>query len=208
MGVVMMIYVFDRCEVDLQNYELRYQDNTVAVGPKIFDLLVYLIEHRDRVVTRQELFDHIWPDQFISDWALTRCVSEVRKAIGDEGGDQQIIRTVYGRGYRFMTSVEVHAPSSPEDETSAASDNQPRDNLPQDERKFVTVLAGALSDATGLYDDLSPEGMHQLVHAFFELAWRLVAQYGGVIASYTDTGFIALFGAPFTHEDHARRVHQ
>lgn len=58
MGVIIMIYVFGRCEIDLQNYELRYQGNTVAVGPKIFDLLVHLIEHRDRVVARQGITDY------------------------------------------------------------------------------------------------------------------------------------------------------
>jgi predicted ATPase len=73
--------------------------------PQAFDLLVYLLEHRDRVVSKEELLDRVWGTQFVSESALTTRIKEVRRAIGDDGRQQRLVRNVRGRGYRFVSPV-------------------------------------------------------------------------------------------------------
>jgi pimeloyl-ACP methyl ester carboxylesterase len=68
----------------------------------VFDVLAYLLQHHDRVVSKDELIGHIWPDRFISDAALSSRLMAARKAIGDSGSEQRLIRTIHGRGFRFV----------------------------------------------------------------------------------------------------------
>ena len=75
---------------------------------KVFQVLVYLLTHADRVVSKQELCEQVWPQQLISDAALESTIKAVRQAIGDSGRGQQLIHTVYGQGYRFLAAVEAH----------------------------------------------------------------------------------------------------
>ena len=97
--------VFGDVEVDTDRFEVRRSSEPVAVEPQVFDLLVYLIEHRDRVVTKAELLDNVWGDRFVSESALTSRIKAVRRAVGDDGRAQKIVHTVHGRGYRFVADV-------------------------------------------------------------------------------------------------------
>ena len=78
----------------------------VPVEPKVFDLLSYFVAHRDRVIPKDELFAQLWPNEFVTDSALTYCVRAARKALGDDGKRQRFIQTVHGRGYRFVADVQ------------------------------------------------------------------------------------------------------
>jgi DNA-binding winged helix-turn-helix (wHTH) protein len=73
------------------------------------NVLAYLIQHRDRVVTKQELFEHLWPEQFISEAVLSYCIMAARKAVGDSGRAQRVIKTLHDRGYRFVPTLEGRA---------------------------------------------------------------------------------------------------
>jgi DNA-binding winged helix-turn-helix (wHTH) protein len=99
-------FVFGLFEIDPALYELRRAGQPVPVQPKVFDMLAYLIEHRDRVVTKDELRKRLWPGEFVSEAALSFCIKEARKAVGDDGHGQQIIKTFQRRGYRFVARVE------------------------------------------------------------------------------------------------------
>lgn len=79
----------------------------VAVEPQVFEVLAYLVAHRDRMVPKTELLDEIWGDRFVSDSALSSRIKSARQAIGDNGRDQRLIRTVHGRGFRFVADVEA-----------------------------------------------------------------------------------------------------
>jgi DNA-binding winged helix-turn-helix (wHTH) protein len=104
-----MIYVFDEdYALDLQRYELRYSGKPVKLEPQVFNLLAYLIQHRDRVVTKQELLDTLWQGRFVTEAVLTSRLMGARKAVGDDGRVQRLIQTVHGRGYRFIAAVEEH----------------------------------------------------------------------------------------------------
>ena len=77
-------------------------------------MLAYLVQHHERVVRRQELFEQLWPERFVSEAALERCIAVARKAVGDSGRTQHFIQTVHGRGYRFVASVEACRDAPPE----------------------------------------------------------------------------------------------
>ena len=79
----------------------------IHVEPQVFDVIVHLIEHRDRVVAKTEILDAIWGDQFVSESALTSRIQAARQALGDSGRDQRVIRTHRGTGYRFIAAVAL-----------------------------------------------------------------------------------------------------
>ena len=88
--------IFADCQLDPEQYTLHRDAQSIRLRPKVFQLLMYLIECRDRVVTRQELAQTIWPDQMITDAALESGVRAARKAVGDSGRSQTIIQTYHG----------------------------------------------------------------------------------------------------------------
>ena len=101
-----MRYRFEECELDTDVYRVTVAGRPEPVEPQVFDLLAYLIAHRDRVVSKEELLDNIWGNRFVSESTLTSRVKSARRAIGDDGQAQRYIRTVQGRGYQFVASVE------------------------------------------------------------------------------------------------------
>ena len=100
-----MRYVFDDCTLDTERYELHRAGVRIPVRSKVFQLLAYLIAHRDRVVVKDELIAHLWPQQFVGDATLKSCILTARKAVGDTGRRQRIIQTLHGHGYRFVAEV-------------------------------------------------------------------------------------------------------
>ena len=101
-----MVWVLNGVEVDPDRFELLRDGEPVAVEPQVFDLLVYLLAHRDRIVTKAELLDNVWGDRFVSESALSTRIRAVRRAVGDDGAAQKVVRTVHGRGYRLVADVE------------------------------------------------------------------------------------------------------
>jgi DNA-binding winged helix-turn-helix (wHTH) protein len=101
-----MIYRFGRFSIDCDAREMCADDRAIELEPRAFDLLVYLLLHRERVVGKDELLDAIWPRQVVSDASLTRCVMKARKAVGDDAASQAVIRTLHGHGYRFVADVQ------------------------------------------------------------------------------------------------------
>ena len=116
-----MLYVFGEYALDTQLYELRHAGQPYQLEPQVFNVLTYLLQHRDRVVTKDELLEQLWPNQFISEVTLHHRVMEARKAIGDSGRAQRCIKTVHRRGYRFIADVTLAEPSSPATVRSAST---------------------------------------------------------------------------------------
>ncbi len=100
-----MLYRFATCELDEQLYQLRRAGKSVEIEPRVFDVLAYLLHNRARVVSKDELLEKLWPEQVVSETALTRCIVAARKAVGDDGTKQEVIETQHGRGYRFVATV-------------------------------------------------------------------------------------------------------
>ncbi len=91
--------------IDTARYRISSREAALPVEPKVFDLLVYLIQHRDRVLSREELFQKVWDGREVSDATLSNHVKIARKILGDSGELQQTILTVRGRGYQFIAPV-------------------------------------------------------------------------------------------------------
>jgi pimeloyl-ACP methyl ester carboxylesterase/DNA-binding winged helix-turn-helix (wHTH) protein len=106
------VYVFDSCSLDPARVELRRDGQVVHVEPQVFDVLAFLLAHRDRVVTKAELLDDVWGSRFVSESTLTSRVKAARRAIGDDGAHQRLIATVHGVGYRFVGEVDEAAARS------------------------------------------------------------------------------------------------
>lgn len=100
-----MVYRFGRFVLDPATRELRDDETPVHVEQQVFDVLQYLVEHRDRVVPKTELLDRIWGDRFVSESALTSRIKSARQALNDSGKRQHMIKTVHGVGYRFVADV-------------------------------------------------------------------------------------------------------
>lgn len=101
-----MRLTFDGFELDLGKRELRQNGVPVAIEPKVFELLVFLISNRERVVSKEELNEAAWGGRIVSDAAIDTCIKAARRAIGDDGKTQQKIRTLPRRGFRFVAVVE------------------------------------------------------------------------------------------------------
>lgn len=100
-----MILAFGEYELDTGCSELRHKGAPCPVEPQVFDLLVYLASHRDRLVTRQELLDTLWTGKVVTESTLSSRIKAARQAVGDNGQDQHTISTAHGRGYRFVAEV-------------------------------------------------------------------------------------------------------
>ncbi len=102
-----MRYQFENYVLDTHRYELYRDDVHLPLRPLAFHVLAYLLEHRDRVISKDELFEHIWPDEYVGDAALSSCLKAIRQVVNDSGRSQRIVRTVRGHGYRFVAPVSV-----------------------------------------------------------------------------------------------------
>jgi TolB-like protein len=98
-------FVFGDIVLDLDRRELTRGHEAVAVGPKVFDLLVYLLQNRERVVSKDELMNAVWAGRIVSESTLTSDINAARRAIGDSGAAQRLIRTVARKGFRFVGDV-------------------------------------------------------------------------------------------------------
>ncbi|HLK40762.1 MAG TPA: winged helix-turn-helix domain-containing protein, partial [Polyangiaceae bacterium] len=109
-----MAFAFGDYELDVAAYELRHCGEPVAVQPKVFDTLRYLIERRGQIVSKEELLDALWGGGNVNRVAVPWSISHARKALGQRGGDAVPIETVRGRGYRFVSEVRrvTQAPPS------------------------------------------------------------------------------------------------
>jgi len=100
-----MRFTINGCSIDTGSYEIRRNGVVVPIEPQVFDLLIYLLERRDRVITKDEIIEHIWNGRCVSDAALSSRIKAVRQAIGDDGASQTCIRTIHRRGFRVVAPV-------------------------------------------------------------------------------------------------------
>jgi len=126
-----LLYVFDGSVLDTDRRELRRDGMVVDIEPQVFDLLEYLIRHRERVVSRDELIERIWGGRIVSESALSTRINAVRNAIGDSGSEQRLLKTLPRKGIRFVGEVRQEQKSleqtllSPADEGAKALEELP-----------------------------------------------------------------------------------
>lgn len=228
-----MRYRFSGCELDTQLRAICRGDKQLTLRPKPFEMLVYLIENCDRVVSKQEFADQLWPDQYISDAVIQNSILAVRQALGDSGREQRMIQTLHGYGYRFVAPitavvdaaavdagepkpqeaqllpVEPNLPTQRSEATSATENDRvpaPTMTHTASSRRQLTVLFCDLVGATHLSSELDPEDYMDIVHGYHETCAAVIKHFEGHIAQYLGDGVLVYFGYPAAHEDDARRA--
>jgi TolB-like protein/DNA-binding winged helix-turn-helix (wHTH) protein len=123
-------FSFSDHRLDVDRRELRRGAELIAVQPQVLDLLIFLIRNRDRVVSREDLIASVWGGRSVSESTLATRVNAVRKAIGDSGEQQGLIRTVPRKGFRFVADVAEHAapPQAARGQVSSAAE-APRSDI-------------------------------------------------------------------------------
>ena len=153
-----VVHTFGDFALDEALYELRRGAASVKLEPKVFDVLVYLMRHRERVVSKDELLAELWPGEHVSESVLPRCITALRKAVDDTAAGQRVIQTVHGRGYRFVAPVEsaaagtvaeAGAPAAAKEHPSAREDGvaEPSRGVFVGREEAMTQLRDALADA-------------------------------------------------------------
>ena len=132
-------YLFEDYALDTDRRELNRGGAPVQLEPQVFDLLAYLVEQRDRVVSKDDLLAAVWNGRIVSESALTTRINAARRAIGDSGDAQRLIRTLRGRGIRFVGTVR--------EETAAEAITDPGVSLPSADRFSIAV--SPLADTSG-----------------------------------------------------------
>lgn len=158
-----MRYLFDDFELDTQRYELRQAGSVQPLEPQGFNVLAYLLEHRDRVVSKSELLERLWPNQYVSEATLTQRLVAVRRALGDDGRTQRYIRTVHGRGYRFVAAIV--GPAEPVSLPPGAAVPLPRPTVSVASEKQTGMFVGREAEIALLQERLALalRGERQLV---------------------------------------------
>jgi TolB-like protein/Tfp pilus assembly protein PilF len=136
-------FVFEDYVLDPDRRELTRGSEAIAIGPQVFDLLLHLVRNREHVVTRDELLDKVWGGRIVSESTLTSHINAVRRAIGDNGEEQRLIRTVPRKGFRFVGGVtESQSPQSlgPLAAEPAASNEAPAQILLLPDKPSIAVL--------------------------------------------------------------------
>ncbi len=207
-------YEFGPYRLDVVLSRVERGDDVIPVPPKAFDLLLLLARNSDRILSKTELMETLWPNTFVEEANLTQHVYTLRKALGDRPGGAPYIEMIPRRGYRLAAEVrEVYADPAAGVPPAAMLPTVPpsshREVVPvvhEGERKRATVLHCAIANAGAVTERLGSMGMHELTRRLLELAEQEIGGLEGVISERRADGFVAVFGAPVVHEDDARRA--
>jgi TolB-like protein/cytochrome c-type biogenesis protein CcmH/NrfG len=173
-----MTISFDNCEIDVERRELRRAQLPVHAEPQVFDLLVYLVQNRDRVVSKDDLIASVWGGRIVSDSTLTSRINAARTAVGDSGEDQKVIRTIARKGFRFVAAVSAKASDArpadaimqPPDESQEPS----RPALPLPDRPAIAVLPFVNMSGDPEQEYFSDGISEDLITALSKLRWFFV----------------------------------
>src|SRR6187399_2244239 len=136
-----MQFLFGDHTLDADRRELRRGAESISVEPQVFDLLIYLVENRDRVVSKDDLIASVWGGRVVSDSTLTSRINAARKAVGDSGELQKLIRTIPRKGLRFIGAVNEQPDNIQPLETPPQQiREQPRKALPLSDRPAIALL--------------------------------------------------------------------
>jgi TolB-like protein/tetratricopeptide (TPR) repeat protein len=173
-----MILSFGDCEIDLERRELRRAKHAIHVEPQVFDLLAYLVQNRGRVVSKDDLIASVWGGRIVSESTLTSRVNAARKAVGDSGRNQKLIRTIPRRGLRFVGDVHMQVddaqPAPPGDPAPAEIHEPSRPALPLPDRPAIAVLPFINMSGDPEQEYFSDGISEDIITALSKLRWFFV----------------------------------
>jgi TolB-like protein/Tfp pilus assembly protein PilF len=162
-------FLFTDHVLDIDRRELARGGEGIAIEPQVFDLLVYLVENRERVVTKDDLIEKIWEGRIVSESTLTSRINAARKAVGDSGKDQGLIRTIARKGFRFVGEVRCA------EQPSAAAPLEPaRPTLPLPDRPAIAVLPFTNMSGEPEQEYFSDGISEDIITALSKLRWFFV----------------------------------
>src|SRR5579862_766609 len=171
-----MQFRFSNHTLDIDRRELLRDRDAVAVEPQVFDLLVYLVENRDRVVSKDDLIASVWCGRIVSDSTLTSRINAARRAVGDTGQAQRLIRTIARKGFRFVGDVRTQANADKSSPAGAspdqAAETQPAPPLP--DRPAIAVLPFVNMSGEPEQEYFSDGISEDIITALSKLRWFFV----------------------------------
>ena len=175
MGAPGVRFQFEDCLLDNDRRELVRGSTPVAVGPQVFDLLVHLLQNREHVVSKDALFDTVWQGRIVSESTLTSHINAARRAIGDTGREQRLIRTIARKGFRFVGDVIAPDPDAALLEPGPAAAAEPRgDPMPPDDRPSICVLPFLNLSGDPAEDYFVDGVVEDIITAFSRNRWLFV----------------------------------
>jgi TolB-like protein len=170
-----VLFLFSDHRLDTDRRELCRGSQAIAVEPQVFDLLVYLMENRDRVVSKDDLIASIWGGRIVSESTLTSRINAARKAIGDSGEEQKLIRTIARKGFRFVGDVRNATRDEPAHAGPAEKSHEPpRPALPLPDRPAIAVLPFTNMTDDQAQDYFSDGISEDIITALSKLRWFFV----------------------------------
>jgi len=163
-------FCFENYVFDVDRRELRRGIELVPLEPQVFDLLVFLIENRDRVVTKDDLIASVWQGRIVSESTLTSRINAARKAIGDSGSEQRLIRTIARKGFRFVGTLRDQVSAPP----LTAQADQARPLFPLPDRPAIAVLSFLNMSGDPQQEYFSDGISEDIITALSKLRWFLV----------------------------------
>ena len=173
-----MIYVFGEFELDARRVELRRGGAVLAVEPQVFALMLLLVENRERMVSKDEIIERIWDGRVVSESALTSRIKSARQALGDDGKAQQFIRTVHGKGFRFVPEVRTLAPASVVPLATDAVVQSSAGEKPATQKPSIAVLPFRLVGVAGPHGTIADALPDELIFELSRLRWLFVIARG------------------------------
>lgn len=168
-----MAWSFSDFRLDPERFELVRSGQPVRLEPQVLAVLAHLIRHRERMVTKDEIAEAVWKRRSVSDASIASRIRSARKAVGDDGAAQTVIRTVHGRGFRFVADVqESHAAAA----SATASSLDPA--TPQATRPSIAILPFRAQVIPAEYAILADAIPHEIIQALSRLRWLAVIARG------------------------------
>ena len=172
-----MQFLFANHMLDTDRRELRRGAERIAVEPQVFDLLIYLVQNRDRVVSKDDLIASVWGGRIVSDSTLTSRINAARKAVGDSGEEQRLIRTIARKGLRFVGAVRAQSNGAEPTQDSSPADESPeppRPALPPSDRPAIAVLPFMNMSGDPEQEYFSDGISEDIITALSKLRWFFV----------------------------------
>jgi TolB-like protein/Tfp pilus assembly protein PilF len=168
-----LLYRFENCTLDTERRELRREGELIPLEPKVFDLLVYLIQHRERVVSKDDLLTALWDRRVVSESALSTRINAVRSAICDSGEEQRLIKTFPRKGVRFVGNVREERATN-RAVVSEISTEAAKGLFPLPDRPSIAVLPFVNMSGCSEQDYFADGMAEEIITALSRCAWLFV----------------------------------
>jgi class 3 adenylate cyclase len=207
-----MIYAFEEYLLDAYRRELRRGAALIAAEPQTFDLLLYLIQNRERVVSKDDLMAAVWSGRIVSESTLSSQINAVRHAIGDDGERQILVRTLPRKGFRFVGEVREQCARERFSGGEVADTPQPTGRpeaarkTERPERRQLSVMTCNLIGAGARSSAQDPEDLLAVMSVYQDRIKAVIAEHDGFIGKFLGDEVVVYFGYPRAREDDAERA--